>query len=132
MAHFAKIENNLVAQVVVVHNNELLVDGVESEQKGVNFLQSLYGEDTTWVQTSFNKTFRKHFAGIGFSYDANKDAFIPPKPYPSWLLDESTCEWVPPIPSPDAFGDYIYVWNEETLSWDKTKISDVATPVEYL
>lgn len=132
MAHFAKIENNLVTQVVVVHNNELLVDNVESEQAGIRFLQNLYGADTVWVQTSFNKTFRKNYAGIGDTYDSVKDAFIPPKPYPSWLLDESTCQWNAPVPAPDAFGDYAYVWDEKTLSWEKIKITDNATPVEYL
>ena len=132
MAHFAKIENNLVTQVVAVHNNELLVDNVESEQAGIRFLQNLYGVDTVWVQTSFNKTFRKNYAGVGDTYDSVRDAFIPPKPYPSWLLDEATCKWDSPVPKPDAFGDCYYVWEEETLSWKEIKTNGNATPVEYL
>ena len=93
MAHFAKIdEDNLVTQVIVVNNNELLQDGVELEAKGVVFCQNLFGGN--WVQTSFNKTFRKNFASVGFYYDEVRDAFIPPQPCPSCTLDETTCNWV--------------------------------------
>lgn len=77
MAHFAKLdENNTVTQVIVVNNNELLVDGVEVEAKGTEFCQSLFGGK--WVQTSYNGTFRKHYAGIGYIYDASIDEFVPP------------------------------------------------------
>jgi hypothetical protein len=131
MAHFAKIQNNLVTQVVVVHNNELLVDGVESEHAGISFLQNLYGQDTAWVQTSFNKTFRKNFAGVGFSYDEEKNAFIAPKPFASWILDEGTCQWVSSVPEPTFRGNP-YVWDEETLSWVEVKINPNPTPVEFL
>jgi len=94
MAHFAKLdENNVVITVVVVHNNELLVDGVESEAKGIEFLVSLFG-DSNWKQTSYNATIRKNAAGIGYTYDPNKDAFIPPKPEGNYVLDEQTCQWI--------------------------------------
>jgi hypothetical protein len=94
MAHFAKLdENNVVTTVVVVHNNELLVDGVESETKGVEFLISLFG-DSNWKQTSFNATIRKNAAGIGYTYDPNRDAFIPPKLDGNYVLDEQTCQWI--------------------------------------
>jgi hypothetical protein len=93
MAHFAQLnENNMVTQVIVVHNNELLVDGIEQEAKGIAFCQNLLGG--TWVQTSYNRTFRKNFAGIGYTYDAQRDAFIAPQPEgEGWLLDETTCIW---------------------------------------
>jgi hypothetical protein len=115
MAHFAKLdENNVVTTVVVVHNNELLVDGVESEAKGVEFLVSLFGE-SNWKQTSYNATIRKNAAGIGYTYDPDRDAFIPPQPFPSWLLDEQTCQWHPPIQYPSD--DKRYEWDEQTTSW---------------
>jgi hypothetical protein len=93
MAHFAQLdESNIVTQVIVVHNNELLDNGVESEAKGVAFCQSLLGGN--WVQTSYNGNTRKNFAGIGFTYDQARDAFIPPKPKEgNWVLNEDTCIW---------------------------------------
>jgi len=93
MAHFAQLdESNIVTQVIVVHNNELLDNGVESEAKGVAFCQSLLGGN--WVQTSYNGNIRKNFAGIGFTYDQTRDAFIPPKPEEgNWVLNEDTCLW---------------------------------------
>jgi hypothetical protein len=94
MAHFAKLdENNVVITVVVVNNSELLVDGVEVEAKGVEFLASLFG-DSNWKQTSYNATIRKNSAGIGYTYDSNRDAFISPKPGDGYVLDEQTCQWV--------------------------------------
>jgi hypothetical protein len=94
MAHFAKLdENNVVITVVVVNNSELLVDGVESEAKGVEFLTGLFG-DSNWKQTSFNATIRKNSAGIGYVYDPDRDVFIPPKPGDGYVLDEQTCQWV--------------------------------------
>jgi hypothetical protein len=115
MAHFAKLdENNVVITVVVVNNSELLVDGVESEAKGVEFLVSLFG-DSNWKQTSFNATIRKNAAGIGYTYDPDRDAFIPPQPYASWVLDEQTCQWHPPIQYPSD--DKRYGWDESTTSW---------------
>jgi hypothetical protein len=93
MAHFAQLdESNIVTQVIVVHNNELLDNGVESEAKGVAFCQSLLGGN--WVQTSYNGNTRKNYAGIGYSYDQTRDAFIPPKPEEGeWILNEDTCLW---------------------------------------
>jgi len=93
MAHFAKLdENNVVTTVVVVNNSELLVDGVELEAKGIEFLISLFG-DSNWKQTSYNGNFRKNYAGIGYTYDPQRDAFIPPKPDGNYVLDEQTCQW---------------------------------------
>lgn len=92
MAHFAELdENNIVQRVIVVANAELLVDGVENEAKGIEFCNSLFGGN--WVQTSFNNSFRKRFAGIGHSYDANRDAFISPKCHAAAILDETICQW---------------------------------------
>jgi hypothetical protein len=93
MAHFAQLnEDNVVTQVIVVHNNELLVDGVEQEAKGIAFCQRLLGG--RWVQTSYNRNIRKNYAGIDYTYDAQRDAFIPPQPEgEGWLLDETTCIW---------------------------------------
>jgi hypothetical protein len=93
MAHFAQLdESNIVTQVIVVHNNELLDNGVESEAKGVAFCQSLLGGN--WVQTSYNGNIRKNYAGIGYTYDQAQDAFIPPKPEEgNWVLNEDTCRW---------------------------------------
>jgi hypothetical protein len=116
MAHFAELDpENKVLRVIVVNNNELLVDGVESEAKGIEFCQSLFGGE--WKQTSYNKNIRKNYAGIGYSYDSSRDAFIPQKPFESWTLDEETCKWKPPVARPDD--DSKYTWNEETLSWDE-------------
>jgi hypothetical protein len=116
MAHFAQLDdNNKVIQVIVVHNNELLLDGVESEIRGIIFCKSLYGEETRWKQTSYNGTIRKNYAGFGYTYDAERDAFIPPKPFNSWVLNETTCLWEAPIPYPTD-GERYY-WDEETTSW---------------
>lgn len=116
MAHFAELdENNIVTQVIVVANAELLVDGVESEAKGVDFLESLYGH-RNWRQTSYNGNQRKNYAGVGFTYDTARDAFIAPQPYPSWTLDGSTCRWVAPVPYPAEGG--LYRWNEDTKRWE--------------
>lgn len=118
MAHFAQLdENNVVLQVIVVHNNELLDDqNQESELLGIAFCKSLFGENTIWKQTSYHATIRKNFAGIGYTFDSNLDAFIPAKPYPSWLLDETTCSWNSSVAYPEDGNRY--VWNEQTLSWD--------------
>jgi hypothetical protein len=122
MAHFAELGmNNVVLRVIVVHNNELLDEnGQESEAKGVAFCRSLFGG--TWVQTSYNANFRKNYAGEGFTYDSTRDAFIPPKPFASWVLNEDTCQWGSPVPYPTDVGTpeapKRYVWNEETQQWD--------------
>ena len=115
MAHFAQIESNLVTRVIVVDNSDILdEDGNESEAIGVQFCKDLLGGN--WVQTSYNKTFRKNFAGIDYTYDSTRDAFIPLKPYASWLLNEETCQWEAPVALPDT--ENRYNWNEETQQWD--------------
>jgi len=116
MAHFAKLdENNVVLEVHTVHNNELLHDGVESESKGVQFLIDWSGGYSNWKQTSYNGKIRKNYAGIGYTYDATRDAFIPPQPFPSWVLNEETCLWGAPVAMPTD--GQLYNWDEETLSW---------------
>ncbi len=117
MAHFAKIGlNNKVINVVSVHNNELKdANGVEQEVLGVQFLEGTTGW-ALWKQTSYNANFRKHFAGIGYTYDEDKDAFIAPKPFNSWILNETTCNWEAPVVKPDDGQNY--VWNEENQQWD--------------
>jgi len=115
MAHFAELNNNnIVQRVVVIHNNELLdSDNVEQESLGIAFCKSLFGG--TWKQTSYNSSIRKNFAASGHTYDNSRDAFIAPKPYPSWVLNEDTCVYVPPVSRPDD--DKNYYWNEATVSW---------------
>ena len=114
MAHFAKIENGIVTQVVVVGNADTSnADGVEKEYIGAAFCERLFGGD--WKQTSYNGNMRKNYAGIGFTFDESRNAFIPPQPYPSWTLVESTCQWESPIPMPTD--DKYYDWNEATQSW---------------
>ena len=118
MAHFAKLGvGNVVEQILVVHDNVLLVDGVETESKGVEFLNNLFGERTVWKQTSYNNNSRKYFAGIGDTYNQRLDAFIRPRPFESWTLNESTCKWDPPTPYPDD--GKAYRWNETTKAWDE-------------
>ena len=119
MAHFAELdENNIITRVIVVHNNELLDKNEnESEQKGIDFCVAHYGG--SWIQTSYNANLRKNYAGIGFVYDPIRDAFIAPKPFESWVLNEETCGWNSPIPYPSD--GYLYLWNEETTSWNKVE-----------
>ena len=117
MAHFAKIGlNNKVINVVSVHNNELLdANGVEQEVLGCQFLEGITGW-AVWKQTSYNANFRKHFAGIGYTYDEDRDAFIAPKPFNSWVLNEETCNWEAPVAKPDDENKYI--WSEENQQWE--------------
>jgi hypothetical protein len=113
MAHFAEIKDNTVQRVIVVHNNELLVDGVEVESKGAEFCTNLFGG--TWIQTSYNGNIRKQYAGIGYTYDAVADVFIAPPAYPSWILD-SNHDWQPPTPMPVVEGKR-YAWFESNKQW---------------
>ena len=115
MAHFAQLnENGVVLQVIVVNNTECKdPQGIEREAIGAGFCAKLFGG--AWLQTSFNGTIRKNFAGVGYTYDSQRDAFIPPAPYPSWLMDEATCRWYPPTPMPTD--GKMYNWNESTTSW---------------
>jgi len=119
MAHFAELdENNIVTRVIVVANEDTATeDGIENENLGIAFCKQLLGENTVWKQTSYNHRFRKNFAGIGYTYNEILDAFIPPQPFPSWILDEDTCRWYAPVLYPDDGS--LYIWNEETLSWDQ-------------
>lgn len=117
MAHFAELnENNIVQRVIVINNRVILNDNNEEvEQLGIDFCKSLYGENTNWVQTSYNGVFRKQFASHGYEYDINNGVFISTQPYPSWSLDENF-DWQAPISYPDDGQNYL--WNEEAQQWD--------------
>jgi len=129
MAHFAKLGiNNKVIAVHVLDNAKLLnADGVEDEAVGQQELEKIHGwPSDLWIKTSYNtfagqhpegKPLRKNFAGIGFSYDINLDAFIPPKPFNSWVLDETNCQWKAPVDMPTD-GKF-YNWNEEKVNWEE-------------
>lgn len=115
MAHYAELdEDDNVTQVIVVANAELDEGGVESEAKGIAFLSSLYGH-SRWVQCSYNARIRKNYPSAGYTYDRSRDAFVPPQLYPSWLLDEETCQWVPPVTPPGSLREWR--WDENTLNW---------------
>lgn len=111
MAHFAEIDvAGIVKRVIVVHDS--------IEPTGAEWCASVYGG--TWVQTSYNATIRKNYAGVGFTYDAVRDAFIPPHPgFPSWTLDEETCQWQPPVAMPTD--GRVHVWDESSLSWQSAQ-----------
>ena len=140
MAHFAQIDDsNIVINVTVVADSDCQDgNGDESESVGIAFMKGLLGSDTNWVQTSYNTkggvhyapnsntpdggvALRKNYAGIGYTYDSGRDAFIEPKPFPSWLLDEDTCIWNAPTPYPDD-DDKPYGWDEDTTSWKEIEI----------
>ena len=114
MSHFARVENGIVTQVIVIERETLE--------------QGHWGDPAEWIQTSYNThggvhvlgstPLRKNYAGIGFSYDSERDAFIPPKQHDSWILDEETCTWEPPIPWPDPVDGKQIVWNESKMDWD--------------
>jgi hypothetical protein len=115
MAHFAELdENNIVKRVIVVANKDCAdANGVEKESIGVAFCERLFGG--VWKQTSYNGNMRKHYAGIGYAYDAARDAFIPPQPYPSWSLDDDA-NWQAPVPMPND--EFTYVWDEANQQWE--------------
>jgi hypothetical protein len=121
MAHFTQLDaNNVVTQVIVVANSDTAdANGVEKEYIGAAFCEKLFGG--TWKQTSYNGSIRKNYAGVGYSYNAERDAFIPPKPYNSWLLNEDTCLWEAPVAMPEDAGTgeppKRYTWDEATTSW---------------
>ena len=117
MAYFVKLNlENIVEQVISVNNNVITdSNGVEQEQLGVDFINKLYKTNDVWKQTSYNNNIRKNYAGVGYTYDQSRDAFIAPKPYNSWILNEDTCIWEAPLSYPTDGQDYI--WNEETTSW---------------
>ena len=104
MSHFAKIDNNNIVTEVIVAEQDFINSGA-------------VGDSFLWIQTSYNNNFRKNFAGIGYTYDKTRDAFIPPKPFPSWTLNEDTCLWECPVAYPTDGN--MYEWNEETQAWDE-------------
>lgn len=116
MAHFAELDDqNIVIRVLVTDNND------PNGDEGYQWLEETLGG--TWIQTSYNGNFRKNFAGIGYTYDSNLDAFIAPKPFDSWELNEDTCRWEAPVPMPtDGFS---YKWNEDELAWELLDFSEV-------
>jgi hypothetical protein len=122
MAYFAKLGTGNIVEQVISINNAVITDanGVEQEQAGVDFINKLYNTRDVWKQTSYNNNFRKNFAGIGFQYDQTRDAFIPPKPYSSWLLNEESCQWESPIPYPQDGNKY--TWNETIKNWEVVTI----------
>lgn len=121
MAHFAEIGNdNVVKRVIVVHDSVCMHNGVESEEAGASFCNATFGG--TWVKTSYNSTFRKRFAGVGFTYNAELDAFIPPKPFGSWVFNNDTYAWDAPIAKPT--GDGAYLWDEATTSWKEIEVAE--------
>jgi hypothetical protein len=112
MAHFAKLGvGNKILRVAVVSN-----DVATTEQAGIDFLNNLYGTRDVWKQTSYNGNIRKNFAGVGYTYDQTRDAFIPPKPFDSWILNEETCLWEAPVVKPEDNNNY--KWNEDTQQWN--------------
>ena len=125
MAHFAKLgKGNIVERVEVVTN-----DIATTEQAGVDFLKSLYGNDTNWKQTSYNSNIRKNYAGLGYTYSVEKDAFISPQTHRGWKLNDETCKWESPVAYPNTFTQNltdengepmadIYYWNENKLKWE--------------
>ena len=115
MAHFAELDsNNTVLRVIVVGNQDTSdANGVEKESIGVAFCERLFGG--TWVKTSYNANIRKNYAGIGYTYDSKRDAFISPKPFASWVLNETTCQWEAPVPYPTDGKQYS--WDEPTQTW---------------
>jgi len=123
MAYFAKLGVGNIVEKVISINNAVITDtnGIEQEQLGVDFINQLYNTNDVWKQTSYNNRIRKNYAGIGYTYDSIRDAFIPPKTYNSWILNEDTCIWESPIPCPQDNNNY--KWNEQTLSWNLAEYS---------
>ena len=136
MAHFAQLdENNVVTQVIVVSNDDTSdSNGVEVESIGVAFCQKLLGADTNWKQTSYNGNMRVRYAGIGYSYNAELDAFVAPQPYASWTLDSDTADWVSPLGAAPALTDAevearsYYRWDEDAYQADNTTGWVLETP----
>lgn len=110
MAHFAQIdENNIVQQILVVPD--------EQQHRGNDYLSTDLGLGGVWVQTSYNGNIRKMFAGVGYSYHTELDIFLPPKPFNSWVLNETKGEWESPVPRPEVESGMVAIWNEDTLEW---------------
>lgn len=123
MAHFAEInDSNIVTRVIVVHNNELLLGDTESETKGIDFCEGLFGH-RNWVQTSYNGNMRYNFAGVGYTWDPDNNAFYAPQPFASWSLNEDY-KWEAPVPYPeDASPEKIYAWDEENQEWKVVELT---------
>jgi hypothetical protein len=127
MAYFAKLGTGNIIENVISINNSVITDsnGVEQEQLGVDFINKLYNTRDVWKQTSYNNNFRKNYAGIGYQYDQTRDAFIAPKPFNSWILNEDTCRWNAPvaIPTTELEDNQYYSWNESIINWEiKTRV----------
>ena len=122
MAYFAKLGTGNIVENVISINNSVIIDsnGVEQEQLGVDFINKLYNTRDAWKQTSYNNNIRKNFAGIGYQYDQTRDAFIPPKPFNSWILNEDTCLWNAPVakPTTELENNQYYSWNESIVNWE--------------
>jgi hypothetical protein len=118
MAYFAKLGTGNIVEQVISINNAVITDanGVEQEQLGNDFINKLYNTRDVWKQTSYNNNIRKNYAGIGYQYDQTRDAFIAPKPFNSWILNEDTCKWEAPVAYPTDGGTYI--WNEQIKNWE--------------
>jgi len=119
MAHFAKVEDNIVTDVIVISNEVIDDNGVENEALGQDYINNTLGLEGTWIQTSYNNNIRGNYAGIGYSYDSENDVFLQPKPYESWILN-SDFQWIAPIDEPayDRDNPVLYNWNESSQSWD--------------
>jgi len=118
MAYFAKINNGIVEQVISVNNSVIGEPDKtfpETETIGAGFIADVLGLSGIWKQTSYNKSFRGNYAGIGYYYDDAMDVFIPPKPYLSWIWSVELSCWISPVEPPDDGKKYY--WDEETISW---------------
>jgi hypothetical protein len=122
MAYFAKLGTGNIVEQVISINNAVITDdnGIEQEQLGNDFINKLYNTRDVWKQTSYNNNIRKNYAGIGYQYDQTRDAFIAPKPFNSWVLNEDTCRWEAPVARPTDGNEY--TWNESTLTWDIVEV----------
>lgn len=120
MAHFAKIENGIVTQVIVISNDKAPGEFPQSEAPGAEFCSNLLGGE--WKQTSYNNNFRVRYAGIGYEYSSEHDAFIAPKPYNSWILNLENLDWKAPIDYPQD--GKIYEWNEDNVNWEEVIIEE--------
>jgi len=132
MAYFAKLGTGNIIETIISINNSVITDinGVEQEQLGVDFINRLYNTRDVWKQTSYNTyagehssggtPLRKNYAGVGFQYDQTRDAFIPPKPFNSWILNETTCLWNAPVamPTTELEDNQCYSWNESIINWE--------------
>jgi hypothetical protein len=122
MAYFAKLgTGNIIEQVISINNSVITdVNGIEQEQLGVDFINKLYNTNDVWKQTSYNNNIRKNYAGISYQYDSQRDAFISPKPYNSWILNEDTCLWESPVamPTTELEENQYYSWNESIINWE--------------